>query len=31
MQDTHLHHHEEHLKSSNLLGDIVIGMSDGQH
>ena len=29
MQDTHLHHHEEHLKSSNLLTDIVIGMSDG--
>ena len=29
MQDTHLHHHEEHLKNSDLLGDIVIGMSDG--
>ena len=29
MHDTHLHHHEEHLKSSNLLTDIVIGMSDG--
>ncbi len=29
MQDTHLHHHEEHLKSSDLLTDIVIGMSDG--
>src|SRR6195952_6153170 len=23
------HHHEEHLKSSDLLRDIVIGMSDG--
>lgn len=29
MYDTHLHHHEEHLKSSDLLTDIVIGMSDG--
>ncbi len=29
MKDTHLHHHEEHLKSSDLLTDIVIGMSDG--
>ncbi len=29
MQDTHLHHHEEHLQSSDLLTDIVIGMSDG--
>lgn len=28
MNDTHLHH-EEHLKSSDLLTDIVIGMSDG--
>jgi vacuolar iron transporter family protein len=28
MHDTHLHH-EEHLQSSNLLRDIVIGMSDG--
>ncbi|QEC69018.1 iron transporter [Panacibacter ginsenosidivorans] len=28
MQDTHLHH-EEHLQSSDLLTDIVIGMSDG--
>jgi predicted membrane protein (TIGR00267 family) len=29
--DTHLHHahHEQHLKSSDLLRDIVIGMSDG--
>src|ERR1044071_2376705 len=27
--DTHLHHKEEHLKSSDLLSDIVIGMSDG--
>src|SRR3954453_7627283 len=28
MKETHLHH-EEHLKSSDLLRDIVIGMSDG--
>ena len=28
MTDTHLHH-EEHLESSDLLTDIVIGMSDG--
>lgn len=28
-QDTHLHHYEEHLQSSDLLKDIVIGMSDG--
>jgi len=27
--DTHLHHEEEHLKSSDFLRDIVIGMSDG--
>lgn len=27
--DTHLHHKEQHLKSSNLLTDVVIGMSDG--
>src|SRR5438477_1035497 len=27
-KDTYLHH-EEHLKSSNLITDIVIGMSDG--
>lgn len=27
--DTHLHHKEEHLESSDLLTDIVIGMSDG--
>jgi len=27
--DTHLHHNEEHLKSSDFLRDIVIGMSDG--
>lgn len=27
--DTHLHHHEEHLTSSALITDIVIGMSDG--
>ena len=30
MQDTYLHHHKEkHLTSSDLLKDIVIGMSDG--
>jgi VIT1/CCC1 family predicted Fe2+/Mn2+ transporter len=29
MIDTHLHHHEEHSQSSDLLRDIVIGMSDG--
>jgi len=28
MQETHLHH-EDHLQSSDLLTDIVIGMSDG--
>jgi len=28
MEDIHLHH-EEHLESSDLLRDIVIGMSDG--
>src|SRR5438874_9273996 len=28
MTETHLHH-EEHLESSDLLTDIVIGMSDG--
>ena len=28
-QDTHFHHYEEHLQSSDLLKDIVIGMSDG--
>lgn len=27
--DTHLHHEELHLKSSDALRDIVIGMSDG--
>src|SRR4030095_4770189 len=27
--DTHLHHEEQHLKSSDMLTDIVIGMSDG--
>ena len=29
--DTYLHHDhkEEHLKSSDLLRDVVIGMSDG--
>ncbi len=26
---THLHHPEQHLKSSDMLRDIVIGMSDG--
>ncbi len=30
MQDIHLHHHkEEHMHSSAMLSDIVIGMSDG--
>ena len=29
MNHSHLHHHEEHLQSSDLLSDIVIGMSDG--
>src|SRR6185436_4666996 len=28
MEDTHLHH-EEHMESSDLLRDIVIGISDG--
>src|SRR5204862_8227257 len=27
--DTHLHHEEQHLKNSDLITDIVIGMSDG--
>jgi vacuolar iron transporter family protein len=27
--DTHLHHHEEHLQSSDVIRDVVIGMSDG--
>jgi VIT1/CCC1 family predicted Fe2+/Mn2+ transporter len=27
--DTHLHHDEKHLKSSDVLRDVVIGMSDG--
>src|SRR5436190_21619839 len=27
--DTHLHHEEQHLKNSDFLTDIVIGMSDG--
>src|SRR5215203_4711805 len=27
--DLHLHHPEEHLRSSDFLRDIVIGMSDG--
>jgi VIT1/CCC1 family predicted Fe2+/Mn2+ transporter len=29
MQESHSHHHEEHMESSDLLRDIVIGMSDG--
>lgn len=29
MSDTHLHHHEEHLQSSDFITDVVIGMSDG--
>ena len=29
MKDIYLHHHEEHLKSSDMLTDIVIGMNDG--
>ena len=29
MLETHLHHHEEHSQSSDVLRDIVIGMSDG--
>ena len=29
MADIHLHHYEEHMESSDLLRDIVIGMSDG--
>ncbi len=29
MHDSHSHHNESHLKSSDLLTDIVIGMSDG--
>lgn len=28
-RETYLHHEERHLKSSNVLTDIVIGMSDG--
>lgn len=27
--DTHLHHQEQHLKSSEFITDVVIGMSDG--
>jgi len=27
--ESHLHHHEQHLKSSDFITDIVIGMSDG--
>lgn len=27
--EAHLHHHEEHLQSSDLIRDVVIGMSDG--
>ena len=29
MLDTHLHHNEEHSQSSDVLRDVVIGMSDG--
>src|SRR6266496_209417 len=29
MPDHHHHHTEEHLQSSDLLRDVVIGMSDG--
>ena len=29
MAHTHLHHYEEHMQSSDLLRDVVIGMSDG--
>ena len=29
MQPAHHHHHEEHSESSDLIRDIVIGMSDG--
>lgn len=29
MAHAHLHHYEEHMQSSDLLRDIVIGMSDG--
>jgi len=29
LMDTHLHHEEKHLRSSDFLTDIVIGMSDG--
>ncbi len=29
MQHAHHHHHEEHSESSDLIRDIVIGMSDG--
>jgi VIT1/CCC1 family predicted Fe2+/Mn2+ transporter len=28
-KDTYLHHEERHLKNSNLITDVVIGMSDG--
>ena len=27
--DTHLHHEEQHLQSSEVIRDVVIGMSDG--
>src|SRR5215475_11173487 len=27
--DTHLHHEEKHLRSSDFITDVVIGMSDG--
>ncbi|GAB3568450.1 VIT1/CCC1 transporter family protein [Spirosoma luteolum] len=29
VQPGHLHHHEEHLRSSDFISDVVIGMSDG--
>lgn len=29
MLDTHLHHNEEHSQSSDIIRDVVIGMSDG--
>ncbi len=29
MSEIHLHHHEEHLQSSDFISDIVIGMADG--
>ncbi|MFI5151731.1 MAG: VIT1/CCC1 transporter family protein [Chitinophagales bacterium] len=29
MTETHLHHHEEHMVNSDMITDVVIGMSDG--